>query len=380
MRIFNKKNVYDAALDRIRWLFDEFPNVVCSFSGGKDSTVCFNLCMIVAKEKNRLPLSVIFIDQEAEWEATIDQVKEIMYNPDVKPYWFQIPIKLFNATSVTENWLDCWNPEKKDLWMHEMDPISIRENKYGTVRFQHLFDKIMEIEFNGIKSCNISGVRTEESPGRALGLTSGLTYKSVTWGKVISSKNGHYVFCPIYDWSYTDVWKAIHENKWAYCEIYNLMYKYGIPTMKMRVSNVHHETAVGSLFFMQEVEPQTYAKLTQRISGIDMASHMGPENYWGSKDVPFMFANRKEYRDYLLEKLITNEDWTQRFKRTFNYQEEVFCNTVLEELMYKIHIASILTNDWEGIKLRNFACSPQSIPFTKLASARSKMKKELENA
>ncbi len=34
MKILSDKNVFDAALDRIRYLFDEFPNVVACISGG----------------------------------------------------------------------------------------------------------------------------------------------------------------------------------------------------------------------------------------------------------------------------------------------------------------------------------------------------------
>lgn len=69
MKVYKKQSVYDAALDRIRYLFDEFPNVIVGFSGGKDSTVVLELALIVAREKNRLPLDVLFIDQEAEWQA-----------------------------------------------------------------------------------------------------------------------------------------------------------------------------------------------------------------------------------------------------------------------------------------------------------------------
>jgi hypothetical protein len=52
-------NVFDAALDRIRWLFDEFDNqvMVCN-SGGKDSTVVLELALMVAKERACLPLHV----------------------------------------------------------------------------------------------------------------------------------------------------------------------------------------------------------------------------------------------------------------------------------------------------------------------------------
>jgi predicted phosphoadenosine phosphosulfate sulfurtransferase len=47
MKILKKQvvedvNVYDAALERFRYLFDNFDKVVVSFSGGKDSTVCLN--------------------------------------------------------------------------------------------------------------------------------------------------------------------------------------------------------------------------------------------------------------------------------------------------------------------------------------------------
>ena len=109
MKIYGKENVHDAALGRIRWLFDEFPNVIIGVSGGKDSTVVYNLALQVAREKNRLPLKCLFVDQEAEWESTIDTIRLIMENPEVEPLWFQMPIKLFNATSTTDHWLMCWD-------------------------------------------------------------------------------------------------------------------------------------------------------------------------------------------------------------------------------------------------------------------------------
>ena len=81
MKIYKKENVFDAALERVRWLFDEFDEIVVSSSGGKDSAVIFNLAMMVAEEKNRLPLKVMFIDQEAEWKHTIEYMEKVMYDP-----------------------------------------------------------------------------------------------------------------------------------------------------------------------------------------------------------------------------------------------------------------------------------------------------------
>ena len=68
MRLYSNVTVYEESLKRLRYLFDEFEQVVVGFSGGKDSTVIFNLALIVAREKHRLPLSVMFIDQESELE------------------------------------------------------------------------------------------------------------------------------------------------------------------------------------------------------------------------------------------------------------------------------------------------------------------------
>ena len=42
MKIFLKENVWDKAIERIEYIFDEFQEVIVSFSGGKDSTAIFN--------------------------------------------------------------------------------------------------------------------------------------------------------------------------------------------------------------------------------------------------------------------------------------------------------------------------------------------------
>ena len=356
MKIYSKTNVFDTALDRIRWLYDEFPNVLCGVSGGKDSTVVFNLCLQVAREKKRLPLKVFFLDQEAEWAATIEQIKYHMEHPDVEPMWFQVPIRLFNATSSTEHWLYCWNPADKDKWIHPQQPGAYTVNRYGTDRFAKMFQAICYVEFPNTPTCYVAGVRTEESPARFLAVTTSAVHKWATWGKRLDSKRKHVTFYPIYDWSYTDVWAAINENGWRYNKLYDLMYSYGIPVSNMRVSNVHHETAVHSLFFMQEVEPETYSKLTRRISGIDMAGKLGRDDYFVS-ELPFMFESWGQYRDYLLEKLVDNLKWRESLRRTFDRHQRLYGKEMYEP-MCKVHVSSILTHDWEQVKLNNWEKSP----------------------
>jgi len=355
MKIYKKNNVFEEALERIRFLFDEFEEVWVSFSGGKDSTVIYNLAKIVAREKGKLPLKVVFLDQEAEYEHTIELVREIMYDEDVEPYWIQVPIKLFNATSTQDEWLLCWDEDNPDKWIREKDPISYKENHWGTDRFADFFLKFMNAESkarDNMKMCYLTGVRTEESPSRYIGLTTSPTYKWITWGKKNQYNKNTFSFHPIYDWSYTDVWKAIHDNGWDYNKIYDYQYQHGVRTQDMRVSNLHHETAVHHLFFLQEVEPDTYQRLTQRVKGMDTAGKLGRDDYFVT-ELPFMFKDWKEYRDYLLEKLITNEEHREKMRKDFHRTEKKYIPAVKANSIYKTHISIILTNDYHGTKLGN---------------------------
>jgi predicted phosphoadenosine phosphosulfate sulfurtransferase len=356
MKIFLKQNVWDAALDRIAFLFDEFDEIIVSHSGGKDSTVIYNLALKVAIEKKRLPLKVQFVDQEAEWNSTIDHIREIMSNPQVEPLWLQIPIKIFNAVSKDDEWLMCWEEGKETEWIRPKEAISIKENTYGTDRFKELFAAFANKTFAAeTKVACIGGVRAEESPVRQLGLTQAATYKHITWGKVLNSQKTHFTFYPIYDWSYTDVWKAIHSNKWAYNRHYDFLYMYGEPIAGMRVSNVHHETAVKSLFHLQEIDPVLYNALTRRIKGVDMAGKF-KDDFFVHK-LPYMFADWREYRDFLLEKIITDER-RETFRAKFARTEKAYEGTRLFNALMREHIQCLLTNDYHFTKLDNFLRRP----------------------
>jgi len=307
MKIYLKQNVYEAALDRIRFNFDEFENVIVSFSGGKDSTVIFNLTMQIAKEKDRLPQKVLFIDQEAEFQATIDYVEYIMTKENVEPLWFQIPIKLFNAASHNDKWLRCWDNKNEENWIRKKNDLSYKNNIFGTDRFKKIFGAIIKKLYPNQKTAYIAGVRTEESPSRFMSLTYWPTYKYITWGRIWSKHNGHYTFYPIYDWSFVDIWKHIHDNNLIYNRIYDYQYQYGLSIKDMRVSNIHHETAVHVLFYLQEIEPDLWEKVCNRLEGIHTAGQLGREQFY-NYDLPYMFNGWKEYRDYLLMNLITKDE------------------------------------------------------------------------
>lgn len=68
-------NVYQAARARIKWLFENFDEVVCNYSGGKDSMVTALLCKEVMDELGiDKKLKVVFFDEEFVYPETLEAV------------------------------------------------------------------------------------------------------------------------------------------------------------------------------------------------------------------------------------------------------------------------------------------------------------------
>jgi len=354
MKIFLNKTVVEAAKERIRWLFQEFDNVLIGYSGGKDSTVILNLTLDVARELNRLPIPVVFIDQEAEWQGTIDIVNEVMRMPEVTPMWFQMPMVITNNVSTKERYSYCWAKENEKKWIHPQSDISIKENLYGTDRFHDLFSAIVGVEYAGQKTCYVAGVRAEESPARATALTEQLTYKDVTWGKRLCKLDEHYTFYPIYDWSVTDVWKYIHDNGIPYNRIYDEMYRHGVNVVDMRVSNLHHETAIKNLLLIQEIEPDTWNRIVARIDGANTIKHIKMDAFKCPRDLPPMFESWREYALHLAEHLIPDPKNKQAFFKKVERRGHLYDTELIRPVFWKKMINTILAADWDWTKMRNW--------------------------
>lgn len=364
MEYYYNEDVFSAARRRIAWVFDNFPHIVVGFSGGKDSTAVLHLALDEAEKRGRLPLEVFFIDQEGEWDCTIEYVRQIMYDPRVKPAWLQVPMVLFNATATNgyDQWLHCWYPGEK--WLRDKDPISIKENTFGTERFHELFSAWLDKTYPDTPIAYLSGVRCEESPKRKRNLTGDIAssspfYKWVFWGRVTNKKMKHFTFYPIYDWEYSDVWKAIHDHNWPYCKLYDYQYMYGVKVKDMRVSNVHHETAIQSLWYMQEIEPDLWNRITARLNGINTSAVLNKELF-EVKELPYMFHDWEEYRDYLLEHLVEDETRREKFRKLWNNAGWRTCKVcdAWRDAYLKNCIRGLLKNDYEGTIVMNFWLRP----------------------
>ena len=70
MKVYNDKNVFDAAMERIEFAFDNFENLCVSYSGGKDSTVMIQLVEMVAKRKTKRLLKML-----REWKRKYSKLR-----------------------------------------------------------------------------------------------------------------------------------------------------------------------------------------------------------------------------------------------------------------------------------------------------------------
>lgn len=111
---YTEQNVLDAAIERYRFIFEEFNHVYFSLSGGKDSSVMLELADMVANEVGA-SYDVLSIHLEAQYKDTINHIEylrnHLQHYDDF--YWVCLPLSLRNGVSVFDPKWICWDDEKK---------------------------------------------------------------------------------------------------------------------------------------------------------------------------------------------------------------------------------------------------------------------------
>lgn len=329
-------DVLQATQKRIEFLYDNYDNIQLSFSGGKDSTVLFHMLNEEAKKRNR-KFIVYFQDQEAEYQGTIDLVEWAMSQPNVIPLWYQVPIFMTNAASHQQLFLWAWGDGEK--WVREKHPLAIHSIDCKYPRRFHKFNLWVGQQLRKMRgSCvSVIGLRAEESPDRRFVMFG--ENSEMFW---LRRKNEPHRAYPIIDWRYKDIWKYLIDGNFRYNKVYDKMYMLGHDIRTMRVSNLVHEKAFRCLTDLQELEPDTYNKLEERLQGVHTAAIYGKENLMYSiKNLPQNFKTWKEYKDFLLQSIHPD------LSKLFAYQWSRFGDTD-DVGACKYMVKRILLCDWEG--------------------------------
>ncbi|PJH58732.1 hypothetical protein CVR97_28205 [Salmonella enterica subsp. enterica serovar Typhimurium] len=247
MRIYQEKNVLEAAIERYEWAFNTFDSIYFSFSGGKDSSIMIQLADMVAQKMGK-QFDVLFIDLEAQFNYTIDHVDELKELPSIRDFYhIALPMALRNAvTQFQPKWI-CWDKEEEDKWIRPLpeDSININNNPFEFFHEGMEFEEFI-VDFAkwysnkyGYTGSGI-GIRTQESINRWRTLASDkkTTVDGHQWTTVVkygTTALNAVNFYPIYDWTAEDDWAAVSQLDLKYNEIYELMYKNGLTIHEQRL-------------------------------------------------------------------------------------------------------------------------------------------------
>lgn len=290
------KSVYDEALDRVRYIYDRFDNVIVSFSGGKDSTAVLNIALEVAKERNLLPLKVVFFDEEAIHPPTIEYVKRVYNNPDIDLEWYCLEFKHRNACSNEEPFWYTWDSEKKDKWVRPMPEMAITSHKHFEkgMTFQEFSPFLYDKSKGSIAM--LTGIRTEESL-RRYQVISKKKNDAFIQAKSESSTNQYRCY-PIYDWSSNDVWLAVNKYDWDYNRTYDYFNQtklYG-RFLTQRVCPPFGEEPLRGLWVYAECFPEMWHSMLNRVEGVATAwRYANTELYTAAKTKP----DHMTYKEYI---------------------------------------------------------------------------------
>jgi predicted phosphoadenosine phosphosulfate sulfurtransferase len=313
----NKKyidtSVLQASKERISKIFDSFERYYISFSGGKDSTVMTHLVMEEAIKRGK-KVGLLIIDLEAQYKHTIEHIREIVeeYKDHIDLHWFCGELLLRNAVSDFQPKWVCWDNESKDIWVREKPEEESDLNQYDFYVPKMEFEEFMVLFGKWYAQDKLTagfiGIRADESLHRYRAIVSdkrGLTFNGYKWTTKLT-KHLYNVY-PIYDWRTEDIWIFHSKNKHlSHNKIYDMMTMAGVKLSNQRLCQPYGDDQKRGLWLYHILEPTTWTKLLNRVSGVNSGSLYIQErgNINGYNDITKPDNHTWEsYTNYLLKSL-----------------------------------------------------------------------------
>lgn len=338
-KLYLNKTVYEAAIERLDYIFSEFDNIYVSFSGGKDSGLLVNLVMDYMQQRGiERRVGLFHQDFEAQFSATSEYVQRTFERcrDRTEQFWCCLPMGSKTSLSNYELYWYPWDPDKRDIWVRPMpdDPavINLDNNPFDFYRLKMLqediykqFGRWYKDHCGGGKTIGLIGIRADESLHRYSAIINKRNpYKGCMW--ITAGHKDVWSAAPIYDWTVDDVWTANAKFGYDYNHLYDLFYMAGVPVSQMRVASPFNEWASQSLNLYRVIEPDIWAKLVGRVQGANFGAIYGKTKAMGYKEVTLPPGHTWEsYTKFLLETL--PEPVRNNYLEKFNFSMDFWKKT-----------------------------------------------------
>lgn len=273
-------DVLTAARERIARVFDDFPRVCVSFSGGKDSGVAYELAAVEARARGRR-VGVLFVDLEAQYQHTIGYVQEMLdRHADVSDvFWVCLPLNLRNAVSQFEPQWTCWDPDREADWVRRLPDhpgVVADPDRWDwfepQMEFEEFTPRFAAWYAGEQTAASLVAIRSDESLNRwrTVARRDKAMWQRLPWTTRVHPQafNAY----PVYDWATEDVWTFYGRHQVPYNRLYDRMHQAGLSIHQARICHPYGDDQRKGLWLYQVIEPETWTRVVARVNGANQGA------------------------------------------------------------------------------------------------------------